>query len=238
MTLTHSMTTLPSPQMRQSTQQTALTLAQGLGRDETACLLIRHAARHGIPAGEVGADVLLTEEGAEAARLVGQRLRGRRVARIVTSPLGRCVDTGRLLAEGSGGEAAPQIDGRLGDGGLFVHDQDLSRATLAERGAPCTIWELLVSSSPPAGFRQLRDGLEAYLTWISESLKRDCGLTIMVTHDANIAAIAGGLFGLTPLIDAWPDFLDGLLFRMEGGRLSAHYRRSRVLRTLKIEARV
>lgn len=236
MTITHSAMTEPSPKMRQSTQQAALALARTLDRDDEACLVIRHAARHPIPAGAVGADVQLTAEGEAEALLAGQRLRGRRIARVVTSPLQRCIDTGRLLTEGSGSHLVPEIDDRLGDGGLFVHDRELSRASLAERGAPSTIWQLLVSSSPPSGFRPLRDGLAEYLTWIGESLSGEGGLTIMVTHDANIAAIAGGLLGLTPLIDGWPGFLDGVLFRRDGEHLIAHYGRSQVARIPQKEA--
>lgn len=223
--------------MQQSKQQVALAMAQTLGSDEPGCLLIRHAARHAIAAGEVGADVQLTEDGAEAALLAGQRLSGRRIARVVTSPLQRCVDTGRLLVEGAGSQVPPEIDDRLGDGGLFVHDRALSRACLTERGAPSTIWQLLVSSSPPGGFGPLRDGLEAYVEWIEECLAGRDGLTIMVTHDSNIAAITGGLFGLTPLIDAWPGFLDGLLFRVDGERMTAHYRRSQATRISMKETR-
>ncbi len=237
MTLAPFMETEPSPRMRQSNQLAALALAQTLDRDEAGCLVIRHAARHPIPAGDVGNDVQLTEDGAEAALLAGQRLRGRRIARIVTSPLQRCVDTGRLLAEGSGSQVSPEVDDRLGDGGLFVRDLALSRASLTERGAPSTIWQLLVSSSPPGGFGPLRDGLEAYVAWIGECLARGGGLTIMVTHDGNVAAITGGLFGLTPLIDAWPGFLDGLLFRLDGERITAQYRRSQATRVTMKEAR-
>jgi broad specificity phosphatase PhoE len=230
MTLAPLMTSGPSPRMQQSNEQSALAMAHSLGRDEPGCLLIRHAARHPIPAGEAGADIQLTEAGAASARLAGERLHDGRITRIVTSPLQRCVDTGRFLIEGSGCGVAQEIDDRLGDGGMFVEDRALSQASLAEHGGPSTIWQLLVSSSPPEGFGPLRDGLEAYVAWIRECLESGSGLTIMVTHDSNIAAVTGGLLGLTPLIDAWPGFLDGLLFRLDGERMTAQYRRSQTTR--------
>lgn len=207
---------------------TTLTLAEAIGKREAAWLVIRHAARFPIPKGTPGTDVLLTEEGERSALEAGRRFREHRLIRVVSSPLRRCVDTARLFTDGSGSGLEPVIDDRLGDGGLFVRERSLSSDALAEHGAPSVISQMLRSEAGPSGFGSLHEGLGAYLGWISFGLAEDAarhgaGLTVMVTHDSNVAGIAGGVFGRHSVIDAWPGFLDGVLFRQDGDGLMAHY---------------
>jgi probable phosphoglycerate mutase len=73
-------------------------------------VLVRHGetewSRSGRHTGRT--DVPLTEEGRRQAGLVGEALRGRRFARILTSPLQRAAETCRLA--GFEGSARPELD--------------------------------------------------------------------------------------------------------------------------------
>lgn len=73
-------------------------------------LFIRHAESSANRAGELAGrtpGVSLTPNGAAAARRLGERLRGVRPARVVHSPLDRCVQTVRAIRDGMGDAAVP-----------------------------------------------------------------------------------------------------------------------------------
>jgi broad specificity phosphatase PhoE len=78
-------------------------------------LPVIHLARHGDTAWTVSGqhtgrtDLPLTERGERNARALGERLRGRKFARVFTSPLQRAVRTCELAGFGSAAEADPDL---------------------------------------------------------------------------------------------------------------------------------
>ncbi len=81
-------------------------------------LLLRHgrttANADGVLAGWTRG-VGLDEHGVDQAHAVGDRLRGVPVARVLTSPLQRCIQTSDLLVEAAGLAASPVLDERVGE---------------------------------------------------------------------------------------------------------------------------
>jgi len=78
-------------------------------------LPVIHLARHGDTAWTISGqhtghtDLPLTERGEHNARALGERLRGRKFARVFTSPLQRAVRTCELAGFGSAAEADPDL---------------------------------------------------------------------------------------------------------------------------------
>lgn len=78
-------------------------------------LPVIHLARHGDTAWTISGqhtghtDLPLTERGKRNARALGERLRGRKFARVFTSPLRRAVRTCELAGFGSAAEADPDL---------------------------------------------------------------------------------------------------------------------------------
>lgn len=56
-------------------------------------LLIRHANRDKIPTGSFGNEVMLNETGKANALKFGEALSDLKISKIMTSPIGRCVQT-------------------------------------------------------------------------------------------------------------------------------------------------
>ncbi|GHT45132.1 hypothetical protein AGMMS49965_21820 [Bacteroidia bacterium] len=65
-------------------------------------LLIRHADRNKIPSGSFGNEVMLNETGKANALKFGEALSDLKINKIMTSPIGRCVQTAEFIAKGYG----------------------------------------------------------------------------------------------------------------------------------------
>ena len=70
--------------------------------NEKISLLLRHADRDDIPQGSFGNEILLNEKGKQNAQRFGEILSERKINRIFTSPVGRCVQTAEYITKGYG----------------------------------------------------------------------------------------------------------------------------------------
>ena len=167
-------------------------------------LVLRHSERIPIIGNGDVFKAQLTPDGIAAAHHFGSNLaRLRRLGRVMSSPVSRCVDTAVAIAEGAGFPEKVRVDDRLS----HLQLQRVWRALPA-----CCDFENL-----PAGVADLIDLL----------LPRggvDCGLDVFVTHDTLVGALAGYFTGLPVQGDAVPRFLEGMFLWQEGNAIHFWWR--------------
>ena len=185
-----------------------------------AALIIRHAEREGIPTGEFGVDIPLTARGvAEAERLGEALICAGKEFRVVSSPVPRCVQTGKAILRGAGCPGGVALDRRLGDPGPFVVDTDAGGPLFLEVPVPEIVRRQLQQAEPLPGMRPTPDGVEILLSLTADELENNGRLSVYVTHDAILAVLLASLFRLPLEETGWPDYLDGLLLWRSDGRL-------------------
>jgi hypothetical protein len=173
-------------------------------RDRPVILLMRHAHRFPITDPATNYLVGLTEEGVQMAEAFG-RLLARQFSpgRVMSSPVGRCVDTAEAIARG----AHWPIE--VVSHHLLSHDHIAPAWTLAELG------------------RCAGDAPAEVLDTLGLLLQHERGkpiLEVMVTHDTIVGAIAGCLLRAPILGDDWPLFLEGIFFWESDDGLHALWR--------------
>ena len=187
-------------------------------------LVVRHAEREAIPAGEFGVDVPLTARGVAAAGALGRVLSVRERATVVSSPVPRCVQTAEAALRGGGWSGAVTLDRRLGDPGPFVVDPEVSGALFLKLPIPELVRRQLSDPCPPAGMRSASEGVKIILGLVAGDLQWQGRLNVYVTHDTILAVLLARLFRL-PIDDIdWPQFLDGLFLWRSGGQLNLSWR--------------
>jgi hypothetical protein len=167
-------------------------------RDLPVALLMRHAARHPItdPSDPFAAG--LTEEGILTAEELGKEFGERfQPGKMVSSPVERCIATGKAIARGAGWPDAVIIDERLSH--LFI--------------APA--WGMVNSSrmTGPVPFQ-----VRIIMHWILRVMDTTPRLDVMVTHDTVLGAVVGGLLHVPVTNENWPGYLEGMfIWRGEQG---------------------
>jgi phosphohistidine phosphatase SixA len=94
--------------------------------NEKISLLLRHADRDDIPQGSFGNEILLNEKGKQNAQSFGEILSERKINRIFTSPVGRCVQTAEYITKGYGNSIEIIETTSLGAPGLHISDEKIA----------------------------------------------------------------------------------------------------------------
>ncbi len=162
-----------------------------------AALLLRHAERPAIPPGVDGDTVLLTDDGHADARAFGAVL-GPRLARLYTSPVGRCRQTAEALAAGAG--VAPRVAPRvvLGNPGPFLLDPVAAWAEFRDTGAMGAARRQVVDPGPLPGLRPTAEGVGLVVESLLADPPEPGRVDAHVTHDGVVIVVAGWLAGFEP----------------------------------------
>lgn len=201
-------------------------LLEGLARmppERPVALLLRHAARPPIPSGELGDALALTPEGVLLARQLGERL-GSRLVSLHTSPVERCVQTARLLREGSGSEPAFQLDSMLGAPGAFVSDARLSGETFHRLGPEAFVDHLVSGEGTLPGLAEPVTAARSLVEHLLTCSGNVPGLHVFVTHDSLLAPTIARVLHHPRLRAHWPGFLEAAFFWHEEGQPRGAYR--------------
>ena len=193
-----------------------------------ASLILRHAEREAIPEGTFGEAVPLTARGVTTAEQLGAKLSEQwALARVVASPLPRCIETGEAVLRGGGWGGAVERDWRLGDPGPFVVEPEVAGEFFLENGIWAIVRRQLSGGPPVPGMRATSNGIALLLALATGGLGQDGRLGVYVTHDAILAVLVAHLFRLSTddVIEShWPQYLDGLLLWPSDGRLHRTWR--------------
>jgi broad specificity phosphatase PhoE len=151
---------------------------------------LRHTGRTDLP---------LTPAGEEEARAVGEALRGREFALVLSSPLRRALDTARLAG------FAPQVRGELAEWDYGEYE-GLTTAQIRETVPDWTIW---------------RDGARGGESGVEVGARADRVIAEILQVDGDVLVFAHGHL-LRVLCARWLELeaSDGRLFALAPARLS------------------
>lgn len=188
-----------------------------------AVVMIRHAERGPLIVGERGDDVPLTAAGRRAARALGGALPGALVG-LRASPVARALETAECIRSGADALVRIESSSELGGPGPFVADVDLAWEAFWRLGKHRLIERLVAGPGPLAGFHDPRAAAAGLVHELLAPARRAPGLHLVVSHDLIIAALVGVLRRRVLADDAWPGYLEGVVFEVVGGRVRWRYR--------------
>ncbi len=170
--------------------ETLLKDLQCVPQDRPVALLMRHSNRFPITDPEKNYMVGLTEEGVRLAEQLGGVLREQfRPGRVMSSPVGRCVDTAQAIARGAGWPVE------------VISNQRLSHEFIA------STWSMLEAG-------QVNDSLPwqvlSTLEFLLDHEQPGPVLDVMVTHDTVLGAVVAALLDAPVTGENWPRFLEGV----------------------------
>lgn len=178
-------------------------------RDQPVALLMRHSARFPILDPALTFEIGLTEEGVRMAEALGGLLKGQfQPGRMMSAPVGRCLDTAAAIARGAGWVGAVRSDERLSHP-FMIPAWEVLEQTHFKGGLPPQIritLDLLLHAPELAPF---------------EDQPR---LDLMVTHDTVLGAVVGGLLHIPFSSANWPEFLEGIFIWERAGQVHARWR--------------
>ncbi len=182
-----------------------------------------YLARHGetewnrIGRWQGATDIPLSDVGRAQARLLADRLRDRRIARVHASQLSRALETAQIVAARLGAPA-PAADPRLRERGYGAFE-GLTREECAERFPG--VWEQYLADRrvvPPGAEPQAEviERITAAMTEIAAGVaaQSESGAILVVSHGGAIRSFIHATTGVVP-----PPLENGAIFRLrfEGG---------------------
>lgn len=180
-----------------------------------AALLLRHSIRPPIPPGQYGNEIPLTPEGILLAEELGRQMNSRHIGKVFSSPVGRCIETGRAVLKGSGQNGANvHIDPILSR--AFVRDVTTAGPVFLEHN-PIWIVNCLLQNIPVPGMRPIDQGVARIMSAMFGNISdtRPC-LNLYISHDNIIAAVVYYLLGKRAIDEYdWPWMLEGVFLWYE-----------------------
>jgi broad specificity phosphatase PhoE len=179
--------------------------------NEKVSLLLRHADRDDIPQGSFGNEVLLNEKGKHNARSFGEKFAERKIHRIFTSPIGRCVQTAEYMSKGYGRSIEIIETTALGAPGLHINDEIIAGKFLLQHGFN-EMYRRFTQKENIPGIPNINELNNRIRNFINESSTEN-GTTIFITHDMLIAFYHFSINKYVYSKDKWINYLSGLTFR-------------------------
>ncbi len=174
-------------------------------------LLIRHGDRDKIPEGSFGNEILLNEKGKQNSFIFGESLAKLNVNKILTSPVGRCVQTAEQIAKGYGKDIEIIETTSLGAPGLHIHDEKIAGEFYLKHGFD-EIYQRFLREIKIPGIPTVSEVNESITKFLIENTNQN-GLTIFVTHDMLIAFYHYSLNKSRYTKENWIKYLSGLLLK-------------------------
>ncbi|KAA6339074.1 hypothetical protein EZS27_012968 [termite gut metagenome] len=174
-------------------------------------LLIRHADRDKIPVGSFGNEIMLNEVGKVNALKFGEALSDLKINKIMTSPIGRCVQTAELIAKGYG-KALDIIETKaLGAPGLHITDEEIAGKFFMEQGFE-ELYRRIINDIPIPGIPTAKQFNQLMTDFLIENTNKN-GITLFVTHDLLIAFYHYSINKTVHTRENWVKYLSGLILK-------------------------
>ena len=178
--------------------------------NEKISLLLRHADRDDIPQGSFGNEILLNEKGKQNAQRFGENLKEKKINRIFTSPIGRCVQTAEFLTKGYGRSIEIIETTALGAPGLHITDEKIAGEFYLQYGFD-EMYQRFIKSEEIPGMTNI-DELNYRITSFIKENSTENGTTIFITHDMLIAFFHFSINKKVYTKDNWINYMSGLTF--------------------------
>lgn len=177
---------------------------------------VRHAHR---PLEDWSHGVNITEEGVQAALVLGTTLKDEGIQLVSSSPIKRCKQTASGLLQGMGKEI-PIIENELiGEPGVFIVDQEAAHRAF-QRHPLHTLLDLLLEGMNLHGFSDIDTACRKILQHLLDHPQS----SLSVSHDFNIALLAGWIFKKRCDSNFIPYFLEALVLHVDGKGVVAEYK--------------
>ena len=182
-----------------------------LPQEHPVHLFTRHSVREEAPQGFADYRLPLTAEGVALAKAWAGQLQ-RPVRAFYSSPVNRCVDTAKAMAETCipAAETSPPIETTplLVEPGCYVEDIRLAGPVFMKKGAMGFLNRHL--STGVEGVLSPEEGQRKLIAHLRQPHVLPGELVVHVTHDTILAAFMASLMGLERLTsDDWPWMMEG-----------------------------
>ncbi|MDD3804346.1 MAG: phosphoglycerate mutase family protein [bacterium] len=177
---------------------------------EKISLLLRHADRDDIPQGSFGKEILLNEKGKQNAQSFGEQLAERKINRIFTSPVGRCVQTAEYVTKGYGRSIEIIETTALGAPGLHIKDDKIAGEFYLQHGFD-EMYKRFMAGKEIPGIPNIKELNIRVTKFINENSTQN-GTTIFITHDMLIAFYHFSINKKVYTKDNWINYMTGLTF--------------------------
>jgi len=175
-------------------------------------IFIRHGDRDKIPEGEFGNEIELNQKGFQRSLEYGKSMKAKKINKIFTSPVKRCIQTAESIREGLAKNVAIEVSTLLGDPGAFVKDGKLAGESYLRLGFS-SCYESILNHKPVQGNRDISDGASILSRFFLDNAKAD-GLNIYVSHDMIVALYAFETFRRKYTLGSdWVPYLGGLTIK-------------------------
>jgi broad specificity phosphatase PhoE len=178
--------------------------------NEKISLLLRHADRDDIPQGSFGNEVLLNEKGKQNAQRFGEQLIEKKINRIFTSPVGRCVQTAEFITKGYGSSIEIIETTALGAPGLHIKDEKIAGEFYLQYGFD-KMYKRFMKDEEIPGMANI-DELNYRITNFIKENSSENGTTVFITHDMLIAFYHFSINKKVYSKDNWINYMTGLTF--------------------------
>lgn len=178
--------------------------------NEKIALLLRHADRDNIPKGSFGNEILLNEKGKQNAQNFGETLKDRKINRIFTSPVRRCVQTADFITKGYGCSIEIIETTSLGAPGLHITDEKIAGEFFLQHGFD-EMYSRFIQGKEIPGIPSINVLNKRITNFINENTAEN-GTTIFITHDMLIAFYHFSINKKVYTKDNWINYLTGLTF--------------------------
>lgn len=174
-------------------------------------LLIRHGDRDNIPQGSFGNEILLNEKGKQNSLKFGESIAGMRVNKILTSPVGRCVQTAEFIAKGYGRNIEIIETIALGAPGLHIIDEKIAGEFYLNYGFD-EMYKRFLNEIEIPGIPTTIEINKSITKFLIDHSNQN-GITIFVTHDMLIAFYHYSINKTIYMKDNWIKYLSGLILK-------------------------
>lgn len=176
--------------------------------DRGVVLLTRHSIREEPRGGFAGYDVPLTPAGVALARAWGGAL-GRPLHKVLSSPVGRCVDTAQAMVEGAAASKPVDRHRLLVEPGSFVRDLGAVGKLFLELGA-VGFANRHLAGGLGEGVLSPEEGTARVLTLARTHVGPPGTMSLLVTHDTILAAVIHTLRAARSIgEEEWPRMMEG-----------------------------
>lgn len=181
-----------------------------MNENDKISLLIRHADRDEIPQGSFGNEVLLNEKGKQNAYSFGEKLIEKKINKILTSPVARCVQTAEYITKGYGRSIEIIETNALGAPGLHIVDEKFAGEFYLKYGFDKMYIRFMQGKKVP-GIPTVKELNYRINNFIKENSTQS-GTTIFITHDMLIAFYHFSINKKVYTKDNWINYMTGLTF--------------------------
>ena len=193
-------------------------------------VLLRHSVRDYLAPGDVGYLLPITDTGRRLAFDLGEKLRGRLVT-LHSSPLLRCVETAKAIADGAGASLEVVPSRLLGDPGVFVLDGRQAWENWEMLGHEGVMRHLVNETVALSGMARPDEAARFLVQSMLGVAANRPGVHVFVTHDSLVTAAASRLLRRPFSVDDWPWYLEGAFFWSGQDGVHAAYRDEETFRT-------